>query len=273
MRHQQAADHEEYIDAEGAEGGKTRAELGQRLAARASDDRVLVGKHDHRRGEPSDKIEVIVATGRANGEAPIPLPSAQDTAPGQCQAPFPVRFPIRCARLLRRGRARLARGRYAARIAAEVSRFRDDTDVHALPPIFHYWSNRYLRPKLESHGFSHPDAFFVANIEACCARSAASIGLGRRIISLGAGNCDTEVRLARALVDAGRSDFVIECLDLNPAMLDRGRALAAEQGVAAHIAPVRGDFNVWQPDNRTIASSPTSRCITCMALERLFDCR
>jgi hypothetical protein len=94
LRHQQAADDEEYIDTESAEGRKTCAELGQRFTTAADDDRVLVGKDDHRRGEPSDKIEVVVATGRANGEALIPLPSAQDTAPGQCRAPFPVRFPI-----------------------------------------------------------------------------------------------------------------------------------------------------------------------------------
>ena len=173
--------------------------------------------------------------------------------------------------LLRRGRARLTRGGYAARIAAEVSRFRDDTDVHALPPIFHYWSNRYLRPKLESCGFSHPDAFFVANIEACCARSPASTGPARRIISLGAGNCDTEVRLARGLVDAGRNDFVIECLDLNAAMLDRGRALATEHGVTAQIAPVRGDFNVWQPDKSYDCIIANQSLHHVMALERLFD--
>jgi SAM-dependent methyltransferase len=185
--------------------------------------------------------------------------------------PFPRSLSDPLRRLLRRGLARLTRGRYAGKIAAEVSRFRDDTDVHALPPIFHYWSNRYLRPKLESHGFSHPDAFFVANIEACCARSPASIALGRRIISLGAGNCDTEVRLARGLVDAGRNDFVIECLDLNPAMLDRGRALAAEHGVAAHIAPVRGDFNVWQPDKSYDCIIANHSLHHVMALERLFD--
>jgi SAM-dependent methyltransferase len=176
--------------------------------------------------------------------------------------------PVR--QLLRRGRARLAGGRYAARIAAEVSRFRDDTDVHALPPIFHYWSNRYLRPKLESHGFSHPDAFFVANIEACCARSPTNVEREKRIISLGAGNCDTEVRLARALVDAGRGDFVIECLDLNPAMLERGSALAAEQGVAANIAPIRGDFNVWHPDKSYDCIIANQSLHHVLSLENLF---
>jgi SAM-dependent methyltransferase len=185
--------------------------------------------------------------------------------------PLSRQFADPLRRLLRRGRARLASGRYGARVAAEVSRFRDDTDIHALPPIFHYWSNRYLRPKLESHGVSHPDAFFVANIEACCARAEPSAERDRRIISLGAGNCDTEVRLARALLDRGRSDFVIECLDLNDAMLDRGRALAVDQGVAARIAPVRGDFNVWQPDKSYDCIIANQSLHHVVALEHLFS--
>jgi SAM-dependent methyltransferase len=188
-------------------------------------------------------------------------------------APFSRQLTDSLRQLVRRGRARLAKGRYGARIAAEVSRFRDDTDIHALPPIFHYWSNRYLRPKLESHGFSHPDAFFAVNIEACCARAASATQDRRnmRIISLGAGNCDTEVRLARALLDGGRSDFVIECLDLNDAMLDRGRALAADQSVTPHIAAVRGDFNAWQPDKSYDCIIANQSLHHVLALEHLFS--
>ena len=37
--------------------------------------------------------------------------------------------------------------------------------VHALPDIFHYWSNRYLAPKLETFGASHPEAFFLKYME------------------------------------------------------------------------------------------------------------
>ncbi len=30
-----------------------------------------------------------------------------------------------------------------------------------LPRIFHYWSNKYLRPMLEEFGVSNPDQFFA----------------------------------------------------------------------------------------------------------------
>ena len=174
-------------------------------------------------------------------------------------------------RLLRRGPARLGASQYGARVAAEISHFREETEVHALPPIFHYWSDRYVRPKLESFGFSHPDGFFLTYIEACCARAGTNFDRSKDIISLGAGNCDTEVRLARALLDRGRSDFVIECLDLNDAMLDRGRAHAAEQGVGAHIKPVRGDFNKWQPNKSYDCIIANHSLHHVMALEYLFS--
>ena len=169
---------------------------------------------------------------------------------------------------LRRRPVALLRTRYAAKLAAELDRFRDDTDVHALPAIFHYWSNRYLRPKLEGIGVSNPDAFFAKFLIQCYERCDRD---RRRFVSIGSGNCDTEVRLARALLDAGCHDFTIECLELNEAMLRRGQSLAHDEGVAAHIVPVHADFNQWQPEGRFdgIVANHSLHHVT--ALERLFD--
>lgn len=50
---------------------------------------------------------------------------------------------------------------YASRLAAETRIYKDVEDINALPPIFHYWSNRHLRPMLEPFGFSNPDQFFA----------------------------------------------------------------------------------------------------------------
>ncbi|MGB8378386.1 MAG: class I SAM-dependent methyltransferase [Rhodanobacteraceae bacterium] len=132
---------------------------------------------------------------------------------------------------------------YATRIAEESSIFANQIEIHDLPPIFHYWSNTWLRPKLEASGFSNPDEFFALYLERTHAEVAGPI----RVASLGCGNCDTEVRVARLLVDRGLSDFVIDCIDINQAMLDRGRKLAAQIGVAERINPSIGDFNSWRP--------------------------
>lgn len=165
-------------------------------------------------------------------------------------------------------RLRSRRNAYDARIAVETSTFEACEDVHDLPPIFHYWSNRCLIPKLEPFGFSHPDAFFHRYIEASYARA----GEGpRRFVSIGAGNCDTEVRLAAALVAKGCTDFTIECLELNESMLARGQLHAEAAGVGSHVVPVRVDFNRWRPRGLYHAVLANQSLHHVLELEWLFD--
>src|SRR5262249_20258636 len=134
----------------------------------------------------------------------------------------------------------LGRLAYRSRVANERARYAHVEDVHELPPIFHYWTSTYLKPKVEALGFLQVDEFFVQELVRCHERAPAG---PRRFVSLGAGTCDTDVRLAKALVERGVRDFVIECMDLNPAMLARGSRLAREAGVAAHVQPLEQDFN------------------------------
>ena len=156
---------------------------------------------------------------------------------------------------------------YHERIDAERQNFDACAEVHALPPIFHYWSNRYLRPRLEAVGASDPDAFFTKYAAECYGRGFDR----RRFVSIGAGNCDTEVRLARALINAGCSDFVIECLELNEHMLERGRQLAQAEGLADKVVPLQADFNEWQPAGRYDGIIAHQSLHHVVALERLFD--
>jgi len=156
---------------------------------------------------------------------------------------------------------------YAARVAAETAIFNDQVEVHDLPAIFHYWSNRYLRPKLEAFGFSNPDEFFALYL----ARSMTDAGESpARFASLGCGNADTEVRVAKLLVERGLRDFTIDCIDINEAMLARGRQLADETGVGAQIRIVRGDFNDWRPAHRYAAAMANQSLHHVSNLEGLF---
>ncbi len=156
---------------------------------------------------------------------------------------------------------------YESRIVSELATFEHNEVVHDLPAIFHYWSNTYLRPKIEAFGFSHPDDFFVKQLVNCMAPHD-----GRsRFVSIGAGNCDTEIRVANALREQGHSNFVIECLELNPVMLARGRDLAASAGLSAHVVPVQADFNRWNPDGNYHAVMANQSLHHVMNLEGLFD--
>ena len=134
---------------------------------------------------------------------------------------------------------------YASRAEQETARFAEALNVHDLPPIFHYWANRHLVPRTRDLGFSNVEEFFASQLEIAARRATQET---IRFLSVGSGNCDTEVSLAMELRRRGLDQFTIECLDLNPAMIDRGRALAATRGVERHIVPVVGDLNSWRPD-------------------------
>lgn len=136
---------------------------------------------------------------------------------------------------------------YARRLEREIANYANDVDVHALPEIFHYWSNKYVRPWFEEVGTTHPEDLFVKYL----LEAAKTVdGERPRFVSIGAGNCDAEAEIARHLIDRGLKDFSLECLDINPNMLERGRQLARERGLENHLSYVQADFNDWRPQGR-----------------------
>jgi hypothetical protein len=59
---------------------------------------------------------------------------------------------------------------YQKRTAEERCSFDSLVEVHDLPPIFHYWSNKYLRPLVEEAGFSQVEELFAKYLTAATAR-------------------------------------------------------------------------------------------------------
>lgn len=160
-----------------------------------------------------------------------------------------------------------ATGEYEGRIEQEVARFSAEEVVNDLPDIFHYWSNTHLRPLMEPFGFSYPEDFFALQIQ----RQAAALDRHVQVISIGAGNCDSEVHIATLLRERGVTGFTITCLDLTDAMLQRGRQLAEREGLLAHFRFVHADFNQWQPAETydVVMANQSLHHVT--NLEGLFD--
>src|SRR6266851_1681877 len=119
---------------------------------------------------------------------------------------------------------------YDARIASEQRIFENCFDVHQLPDIFHYWSNLHVLPKLQALGLNSIEDFFRQFLEEQLRMEPAR---PKRFVSIGSGNCDYELGLARDLHARQFTNFVIECVHLNPAMLERGRIAAAQSGLEA----------------------------------------
>ena len=118
--------------------------------------------------------------------------------------------------------------------------------IHDLPPIFHYWSNAYVRPRFEAIGFSSPDDFFFRTIATEQRRLARTV----RVLSVGSGRCEVEIALARRLADDRIDDVAFVCTDLNARLLDAGARLAREAGVGDRFAFEVADINVRRLDRR-----------------------
>ena len=164
--------------------------------------------------------------------------------------------------------AGMAGDEYVDRLAAEKRIYKDVEDINVLPAIFHYWSNKYLRPMLEQYGVSNPDQFFCKYMRESAERCGM---LSTAFVSIGAGNCDTEVRVAKLLRNAGLRQFTIDCLDMNPHMLKRGFDMAVREGVAEHIIPVESDFNNWRAAQRYAGVIANQSLHHVVNLEGLFD--
>ncbi len=157
---------------------------------------------------------------------------------------------------------------YLARVAQEQLIFAGQIEVHALPEIFHYWSNRYLLPMQQEHGFNHPEDFLAKSL----LKVATDADLrAPRFISLGSGNCDAEVRIAKQMRDSGLNGFTIECVDINPTMLERGLQHAAEAGMDGVVVPVQGDFNRWRPQHSYDGIMANQSLHHVLELEDLFS--
>ena len=157
---------------------------------------------------------------------------------------------------------------YGNRRTKELEIFNDLVDIHELPDIFHYWSNKYLKPMLQEFDISHPDDLFANNMY----DSAVSCNVDRPVFaSIGTGNCEIEVRVAKLLRVKGLQEFRIDCVELNPKMLERGHDHAREEGVLEHLSFVEGDFNEWKADKEYISVIASQSLHHVMNLEGLFS--
>ena len=157
---------------------------------------------------------------------------------------------------------------YATRIAAELATYADQEEVHDLPAIYHYWSDRCCSPLLEEVGLASLDAFWDRDIAAICGRRAPG---PTRLISVGAGNGDIEIAIADRLRQSGISNLQILLLDLNPTMLDRALVLAEELGLTDQVDVEQGDFNSWKATGPADVYFAHHSLHHVVALEHLFE--
>jgi 2-polyprenyl-3-methyl-5-hydroxy-6-metoxy-1,4-benzoquinol methylase len=97
-----------------------------------------------------------------------------------------------------------------------------------LPPIFRYWSSRYLAPDAQRLGIGSPEAFFLKHIRQSAAAGYSPV----RVLSVGTGTGSMEMGLAAQLQTAGIG-VQIRCLDFNPTLMQRAAVTAKERQLEA----------------------------------------
>jgi SAM-dependent methyltransferase len=156
---------------------------------------------------------------------------------------------------------------YLQKLSQEVEIFSDDNFVHNLPDIFHYWSNRHLKPMIEEIGCEGVDHFYAKYLM----ESAMNCPKPYSFVSIGSGNGDVEINVAKLLIGMGLDDFSIECLEYNDSMIERGRSEAVSQGLGKFISFTKGDFNNWKPTRQYSGVMANHSLHHVVNLEGLFD--
>jgi len=173
------------------------------------------------------------------------------------------------------GRSSQSGWKYRLKLLIEQANYAAMEQVHDLPAIHVYWENKHLAPLFRDFGFETLEEFFCQQLAQALRSSTpptTMVNATNVIVSIGSGNCDFEVALARRLVGAGLDNFRIECMDVNTEMLRRGQALARADGVAPFIVPVQADFNSWTPESgRYLAVLANQSLHHVVNLEGLFD--
>ena len=118
-------------------------------------------------------------------------------------------------------------GRWLRGLAEQVAfrvvpQYQGDT----LPPIFHYWSGRYVAPLLARIGIGRPEDLFFIETE----RHARKTGRPISVVSLGTGSCSLEVSLAAALRERG-IQATLECVDINASLIQQATTNARALGL------------------------------------------
>ena len=157
---------------------------------------------------------------------------------------------------------------YSTRMTEELTIYKNQISIHELPEIFHYWSNKFLKPIIQDAGYEDITSFFVSNMLISGQRTGQE---SLRFVSIGSGNCDLEIQIAQKLLSSGLKEFTIECLDVNLTMLDRGKENANVNDVAKHLLFNEIDLNLWSPTNTYDSVLANQSLHHIVELEHVFE--
>jgi SAM-dependent methyltransferase len=90
-------------------------------------------------------------------------------------------------------------------------------------------------------------------------------------LSIGAGTCSSEINIAEWLRENGIENYTLECADINPRLVEKGRALARQKNLLDRLEFAPFDVNRWKPARQYHAIVAFQSLHHFVELEVLFD--
>ena len=156
---------------------------------------------------------------------------------------------------------------YERALLAQQEQYASGAEIHALPGIWDYWSNRYLLPLLQG-------AFDANTVTEVYAKPMVELSRRHphaRFFSIGSGDCTEEIKVARYLLEHGCSGFEIVGLEVADVLIAEAQAAIAREGLGGVVSTRFFDVNraaVEGPVHGWMAHHALHHI---MELERLFD--
>jgi len=155
---------------------------------------------------------------------------------------------------------------YQDQVASQIAQYENCTNIHDLPPVYHYWSAKYLQPRFEQVlGTSDVADFYATHIAEAVRASGHT-----DVLSLGSGDCSVEIEVARRLRER-KLRAQLHCLELSPLLLSRARAAIGAAGLSDMFELEQADLNRWRAGRAYGAVMAHHALHHVLELEHLFD--
>jgi SAM-dependent methyltransferase len=161
---------------------------------------------------------------------------------------------------------------YQDRLKIEINNFENALSqgglANSIPSMFTYWASKYLSPRINSV-FKTTDICSVFALE-IIENSKISDVRPYRIISLGSGDCRTEINIARQLLTYGL-DFKFICTEINPVVIEQAKKLCQDAGVFELFEYYLVDINENFPEVSFDAAMVNHALHHFVGLENIFQ--
>lgn len=156
---------------------------------------------------------------------------------------------------------------YASKVRQQIEQYITES-IHDLPDIFHVWSHHFIRPGM----IEVFDAETINNVYFKAAEEATA-GFTRpcRILSIGCGDGEVEIELAKSLRAHGVEEFRLEAVDLSPVLIERLQRSVHENGLERHLFPAIKDLNEASASDQYDMVMANHSLHHIVDLERLFE--